>query len=83
MTARKVDPRDTFMASHPGRTEKPIPPGLVEDLRYYREQLDKYSKCISWEGLQSWISKSYDMHLGRTRLHRIATDNGIAPWWSK
>lgn len=79
--SKQADPREAYIAAHTARVKIPPPPEVVDDLRYFRKRFDE-GRPISLSGLIEYFERERGFVVKRQRLHTIATENGITPWWS-
>jgi hypothetical protein len=74
--------REAFLrANQRGYVGVNLPPAALEDLRYFGEQA-KMGRAIRTAALLNWIRSKHGVQIGQTRLHAIAIEAGITPWWS-
>ena len=79
--SKQADPREAYIAASPSRVARPTPREVVEDLRYFRKRHDEGSS-ISIKGLLEYFERERQFTVRRQRLHTIAAENGVTPWWS-
>lgn len=84
MTSKTVvDPRDAAIAANPkDPRHAALPRELIEDLKYFAKRANAGSP-IGFAGLQAYVQRTYQIRVGRLRMHSTSLANGIAPWWSK
>lgn len=58
-----------------------LPQEAIDDLAYFAEQA-KLGRAIRLAALLDWMRSKHGLQVGPTRLHRIATEAGLTPWWS-
>lgn len=76
-----TDKLDAFLrANQAGHIPVDLPPKAIEELRYLEGEAKK-GRRMSNKALQRWIKEAHGVEIGITRLHTIATENGITPWF--
>lgn len=78
-----ADPRDAFLARNLSRHKSDLPKGAVDDLRHFRKRITETGLPMTWTALAQWMLEHHGVQMGRQRMHTLAVENGIEPWWSK
>ena len=75
------DPREALLNARPGRNVIDATPAVIDDLRYFRQQLDKTGRTVSITGMIDYFAQHRNFRVGAKRLCTIAKQAGIEPWW--
>lgn len=85
MPTPRLDPREVFLQSNVSKRKAAdmleLPKKGVDDLKFFAQKSAE-GRPIRWEGLRAWFRKQYGLDVGRKSLARLATQNGVKPWWS-
>jgi hypothetical protein len=79
--APAVDPRDVAISENLSKHKQGIPAGVIADLKHFAMRYAQ-GRAISYRGMSEYINRANDVKLGRRKLHSLAIENGIVPWWS-
>lgn len=81
--AATPDEREAYLrANQRGFDGLTLPESALDDLRYFEKQA-RSGRAIRTEALIEWIRTKHQIEIGQSRLHRIARESGITPWWAK
>jgi hypothetical protein len=78
-TKTKPDPREEYLAANTSRHFGALPPGAIEDLKYFASAAP--TRALTFPALQKWLREKHGISMGMQRLHRLAVEAGIKPWW--
>lgn len=85
MTAKRKptqpDPREALLQARPGPHKGAPPAAVLDDLRWFRKQLDDTGSTVSLAGMLEFFETKRKFRIGLKRLYTIARQHGITPWW--